>query len=208
MRKRGYSYNEICRELKVAKSTCSIWLRNVKLDKKAIHRLVDRQDEGRRKAALTLRQYGEERDKYIREKVTKSLETFHFSPEVGKLLCSTLYWGEGAKTGSVLTFTNSDPNMVKVYMALLRTYFSLEKEKFSALLHLHSYHEVEKQKRFWSKVTGISAARISIYRKPNSGKNIREGYPGCIAIRYYDIRLVKEMKFLYISLIDKFGGVV
>lgn len=208
LRKQGYSYNEISQKLKVAKSTCSLWLKGVKLRKDAIHRLVDRQEQGRANGALTLRQYREERDNYIQQKVDKSLINFVFTPQVGKLLCAALYWGEGAKTKSWLNFTNSDPRMIKVYLSLLRNYFGVDEEKFRALLHLHGYHNVKKQKLFWSKVTGISEERISIYEKPNSGINIKQGYPGCISIRYYDVRLAKEIGFLYNSLVGKFGGVV
>jgi transposase-like protein len=207
LRKQGYSYNEICQELSIAKSTCSVWLRGIKLNKKAIYRLVDRQDEGRAKAAMTLRQYREERDNYIRQKVQGSLKNFNFTSQVGQLLCAALYWGEGAKQGTALNFTNSDPKMVRVYMTLLRSFFRLDNNKFRALLHLHQYHHVREQRKFWAEITEIPVRKISIYRKPNSGKNIRAGYPGCISIRYYDVRLVKEMEFLYSSLITKYGDV-
>lgn len=208
LRKKGYSYNEICSCLHIAKSTCSLWLRGIKLETKAIQRLVDRQNDGRKTAAFTLRQYREERDEYIRQKVEKSLDNFILSSSVGKLLCAALYWGEGEKNRSTLAFTNSNPSMVTVYLSLLRTYFEIDNSKIKALLHLHSYHDVSKQKIYWSKITGIPRKRISIYQKQNSGKNIHQGYPGCISIRYYDVRLAQEMKFLYNSLIIKFGGVV
>lgn len=208
LRTKGYSYNEICAKLKVSKSTCSIWLRDVKLDEAAVRRLVDRQDQGKVNAALSLRQYRKQRDDYIKQKVACSLKNFHFTPAVGKLMCAALYWAEGGKRQPALYFSNSDPNMVIVYLNLLRRYFTVEERKFRALLHLHEYHDVNKQKLFWSGVTLIPVEKISIYKKPNSRHNIRINYPGCISIRYHDVRLAKEIEFLYNAIIERSGGVV
>ena len=95
--------------------------------------------------------------------------------------------------------------MVRTYMRLLTANFNVNKEKFYAFLHLHGYHNERTQKQFWSKVTGIPTERIKIYNKPNTGKNVREGYPGCIAVRYGDVLVAKEIEFLYTALVRKFG---
>ena len=209
LRKQGYSYNEISQKLNVAKSTCSLWFKNIRLEKSAIQRLVDRQNNGRSNGHLTLRQYREERDSYIKQKVEKVVQKAKISPEVGKLLCAALYWAEGEKKRNTVAFSNSNPAMVKVFISLLRNYFDISEKKLNALLHLHGYHNIEKQKHFWSKVTGIPTKKIASYLKPNSGINIRPGYPGCISIRYHDVRLAKEIQFLYNALIGIIsGGVV
>lgn len=207
LRKQGYSYNEISEKLGLAKSTCSVWLKGVKLDQKAIERLVDRQEKGKTKAAFTLRQYRQQRDEYIKQKVTKSLQNFYYCSETKKLLCATLYWAEGSKRSPQAAFTNSDPSMVSTYLTLLRSAFVIDESKLYAWLHLHEYHSTQKQKQYWAKITNIDPERINIYVKPNTGKNSRQGYPGCISIRYGDVRLVKELEFLYNALINEFGSV-
>lgn len=180
LRRQGYSYNVICKKLKVAKSTCSVWLRKVKLDAKAIQRLVDRQDRGRVRAALTLRQYRREIDKYIKLKVKQSLKSLRVTPQLRKVVCASLYWAEGHKDDRSVSFTNSDHRMIRTFLQLFRIGFVVDNKKLHAWLHLHEYHNIEKQKIFWSKITRIPFDRIHVYQKPNSGKNIREGYPGCI----------------------------
>jgi hypothetical protein len=35
------------------------------------------------------------------------------------------------------------------------------------------------------------------YRKNNTGKHKREGYPGCIALTYYDVKIANELKAIY-----------
>lgn len=207
LRKRGLSYNEICEKLNIAKSTCSVWLRGIRLDPIAVNRLSNRKDKGRQKANLTLRQYREERDRYIRESVLKICEEVQYTAQIEKILCAILYWAEGGKRESRLSFTNSDPVMIQVFLNLLRKSFNIHEEKLSATLHLHGYHDVRKQLRFWSKTTRIPRSKISIYRKPESGKNIRINYPGCIAVRYNDVRLAKEVEFLYKCFAAKYMGV-
>ena len=59
LRKQGFSYNEICEQIGVAKSTCSVWLRGIKLNRKAIHRLADREKKGREKAFFYLKKFNE-----------------------------------------------------------------------------------------------------------------------------------------------------
>jgi hypothetical protein len=197
LRKQGYSYNEICHTLGVAKSTCSVWLRGIKLSEQAISRLVDRKISGQRNAALTLRQYREERDNYIQGKVRKSLTEMKLTSETEKLICAILYWGEGSKGESRLTFTNSDPVMVKTFLRLLRKNFKLREEKLSATLHLHEYHHTATQLKFWSGLTKIPQGRIGIYRKVNTGKRKKINYQGCISVRYHDVRIAREIEYLY-----------
>lgn len=207
LRHQGHSYNEISSLLNISKSTCSKWLLGIKLNKQAIKRLIEKRERGRINSALTLRQYAKERDQYIQNKVARELSEFQLTNITGKLLCASLYWAEGGKNASGLYFANSDPAMIKVFVNLLRTYFEIKEDKLKALLHLHEYHEINKQKNYWSRITKIPVNRISIYKKPNSGHNIREGYPGCISIRYYDINLAKEIYFLYNALSKLNGGV-
>ena len=52
LRKKGYSLGEISDKLHIAKSTSSLWLRNVSLEAKAIKRLNSRKKLGQRKTAL------------------------------------------------------------------------------------------------------------------------------------------------------------
>lgn len=206
LRKQGYSYSEISKKLGVSQSTCSLWLRDVRLSQKARDRIKRIRREAYLKAANTLAKQRTDRDALILQNAEEILSGVRIDKGVGKLLCAVLYWAEGEKRTSALSFTNSDPRMVKTYLTLLRKFFDVDPSRFRALLHLHEYHDKVLQKRYWSTVTGIPEDRISIYKKPNSEKNIREGYPGCISVRYNDVRLAKEVEFLYNSLVKNLGA--
>ena len=85
----------------------------------------------------------------------------------GRIICAMIYWCEGAK-------------------------------RIVARLHLHEYHDPKKQHLFWSKALGIPLDRFQkFYLKPHTGKVVRENYPGCVSIRYYDSIVAR--KILYLS---------
>ncbi len=115
-----------------------------------------------------------------------------------RLICAILFWCEGSKTTTQVKFTNSDPEMIKYYLRLLRIGFSVDESKFRALVHLHEYHDEKTQIDFWSKLTNIPKTQFHrSYRKPNTQKRIRENYPGCICITYFDARLAKRLWAYY-----------
>ena len=77
-----------------------------------------------------------------------------------------LYWAEGAKRRHQLQFSNSDPEMVRVFVAFLRRYFHLHGEDIQIAVHLYADH-LERQheiERFWLDVTqlGPSSLRKSV----------------------------------------------
>ena len=69
------------------------------------------------------------------------------------LLCSMIYESEGGKSNfGVLEFTNSDPDLVKIFLSFLRKSFTLDENKFRVVMHLHSYHNEVKEKNFGQKL--------------------------------------------------------
>lgn len=206
LRKSGHSYGEIKKKLGIAKSTSSVWFRGLKLSSTAARRLKVREFRGKTKALETVRRKINLRNQLIESNVLLSLKKIKPSEGLIKLLCSILYWAEGEKSGSAVSFTNSDPIMIKLYLALFRKSFKIDKQKLKAVLHLHPYHNANKQIAFWSETTGIPAEQIFVYNKHNSGKNVRQGYPGCIAIRYFDVKIYKEIEFYYKSFAKNMGA--
>lgn len=191
-RKRGYSFKEISLILDVSRSTASSWARSVVLSSLAKLRIQERGNIGRQKGIIT--------NKIKQQKILAEIDSGcgvlkdkQYSLNDYKLFLALLYWGEGAKTGGRLIFINSDPAMVRIFMFLMRKSFIIKEEKFRALLHLHEYHDKNEMIDFWSKITGISKNQFSLYNKPHTGINKKEGYKGCLSIRYGDSRILKEI---------------
>ena len=136
--------------------------------------------------------------KDMNERGNETLKNVHFSKSLLKILCSFLYWGEGNKSGSYVAFINSDPQMIEVFMLLLRKSFKLDEKKFRILVHIHEYHHEENVLKFWSKTTQIPLGQFSkSYLKLNTKKRRKPSYMGSARIRYYDVKIVRELQALY-----------
>lgn len=201
LRLNGFSFREISEKLEISKSTASLWLRHVKLSLKAKERISNLGICGRAKAIKTNRRKRETEDAIIVEKVEDYLTNAKIDLKVA---CSLLYWGEGTKhkSNSAVSFTNADPEMISYFLYVFRNSFNLDEKKFRALIHLHEYHNAEKQLKFWSGVTHIPTGQFNkSYLKKNTGKNKKENYPGCINIKYFDSKIYKELIFTIRKLI-------
>jgi len=198
LRRLGHSLLEISLEIGVSKSTISAWVSSIKLDQTAIERLDFISNRSFRKSKQT-----RERNQLVllnklKKKVKSQFNQKNFDKFDYKLMAAMLFWGEGNKSGSYMSFINSDPVMISCYLKLLRKSFNLDEKKFRALIHIHQYHNERELKEYWSEITKIPLSQFSkSYLKPNSGKRKKTGYKGCLRIRYYDSSLEKELTELY-----------
>ena len=112
------------------------------------------------------------------------------------LLGVGLYWGEGYKNGNTeFGFTNSDPEMVRVYLKILKEVYKIEADQLTLKININqlfaeNQSEIEK---YWQAITKISSDQFTkttlIQSKLNRKYNI-DGYKGTIRIK------VKRGEFL------------
>lgn len=198
LRLKGFSYGEISQKLNIAKSTAYLWVNKIELDDKARAELDRKRTLSRLKALKVLKEIRKSRIGDIEKHANDSIKDIRLSKNLSKLLCSFLYWCEGSKNKNSLIFTNSDPNMIRSYLKLLRSSYEINEKKFRALVHVHKYHNEVEIKKFWSKITNIPLSQFSkSYLKSNTKKVIREGYKGTVCIYYYDYRIALELGFIY-----------
>jgi len=204
LRKKGFSIKEIAKQLTVAQSTVSLWVRKVSLSKENKIRIRLIQDEARKNAGETNKKKKIQRE----QNVISACEVLKKPSTIGKvdakIYLALLYWGEGAKTGNRVVFVNSDPEMIKSFANLLRKCFSIDEKKMRAVLHLHSYHDKQKMIDFWSKCSDIKKENISIYNKQESGITKKSDYKGCFSLRYGDVATFQEL----LLIIDRFKKLV
>ena len=207
LRQQGFSLGEISKKLSISKSTASTWLKDIKLNTFAQDKIDKKIKQARNKGLEKLKNKRLIINKQIEKEAERTLTKFKTNQNTNKILCVLLYWCEGGKTDSSLHFINSDPDLIKYFLKLFRKSFNIDENKFRISLHLHDYHNEKKQKNFWSKITNIPINQFfKIHKKEHSGKNKRKNYPGCISLRYYDSRVLKEIKFIIKYLIKNMGG--
>lgn len=196
LRHEGKTMNEIAARVGVAKSSVSLWVRDLPLSTKARARIASLQTAGQRASQLALFERTRNKLLVAKEGAEKIVRGIPLTPDLALLFCSLLYWCEGAKdkNDTTFTFSNSDAQLMRGFMKLMRSALVLEERKFRVRMHLHEYHNEVSQKKFWSEVTGISEELFArTYWKPHTAKTIKEGYPGCVHIEYYDVVIARKI---------------
>ncbi len=210
MRKQGLSLNEIGQRTGIAKGTLSVWLRDVVLSEKAKHILLKKIRLGQYTSAENKKEHTREiRLKYFNEG-SDEFASVLMNKTIDRMLCALLYRCEGAKSEKGgLMFTNSDPVLVRAFLHFFRSGFDVDENKFAPCIHLHAYHNINRQLDFWSKATNIPKERfIRPHLKKNTGKRTRQGYEGCITIRYYSNDVARQLLMLGKAATEKYGGMV
>ena len=203
----GEYVKEIAKELDIAASTSSAWLRNVILNEEAQERLRGRRILGQYKTAQIRKEKTQRQNKEDEQFAKGVLKSIRFNSNIDLLCCSLLYWAEGSKTQSSVGFTNSDPKMISTFISLFRkSFFGLDESKFRCLVHIHEYHDEQKIKLFWSAITNIPLSQFqNSYLKPHTSKRKREDYHGTLSLRYYDSRVVQKLKAIYNTFSTQIG---
>lgn len=193
LRTSGLSYGNISKQLKVSKSTLHGWIFDLKqsnFDREAhlkeIRKLAVEANSKKRETRLT----------NIRVRVANQVSTYPFEDDKYiKSLASVLYWAEGAKSRGSIIFANTDPKLSLLFITLLRKGYSVDESKFRIRLHLHSYHNVNKTKKFWSDLLQVPLEKFEkIYIRPRSlTKKFRENFAGICFIKYHSEDLRYEI---------------
>lgn len=202
LRRRGYSYNEILKIVRVAKSTLSVWLRKVRLSEKQKQRLSLKKIEAGKRGALVQREKRLRTIHQIKAEAKKEISKIKITKINLWLIGLMLYWAEGSKekldskpTG--IKFSNSDPSMIKLFVKWLVEICKVQKNHIIYELYIHdnSRNRLAIIKSYWAKNLGVSAGNIQrVYYKKNkvgsNRKNIGDQYKGLVRV------IVRKSTFL------------
>lgn len=192
LRKRGFSYSEILGKIPVAKSSLSLWLRNVGLTKRQRQRLTQKKLAAVLKGAQAKRNYRLAVTEKIKNKARS--EIAKLSNRELWLIGATLYWAEGAKqkehnVSQKVKFSNSDPKMIKIFLKWLQSICKIPKSEiyFRVSLHETAADKLKEVQKYWSNVTGFPIKNFQkIYWKKHKintkRKNVGKKYFGLLNI--------------------------
>ena len=193
LRKEGLSYREILKEISVAKSTLSLWLRSVGLTERQKQRLTEKKLASMNRGAEAKRNQRILITKEIKRKAIKDIGIL--TKRDLRLVGTSLYWAEGAKqkdhnVSQCISFGNSDPEMIKMFLKWLLKGLEIPKNDicFRILLHENVKNRQLEVKKYWSKLTGFSLdnfQRITWkkHKIKTKRKNIGNKYKGLLEIR-------------------------
>ena len=128
----------------------------------------------------------------VRDKLTPEEENL-------RIAGTMLYWAEGYKKNntSAVAFSNSDPEMIKVFLKFLRIICNVQEKRLRALLFLFKDQDEELFRRYWSKITNIPINQFNMSYIRNSRSDIgtykRKSKYGTLLLRYADKKLLQQI---------------
>lgn len=143
LRERGHSINEISEKLDRPKTTIFRYIQNVSIMPKFLKNWT-----GKRGGSRKIKLLKEEKAFGDAKKLIRALS----SKEKLLFLCA-LYWAEGNKKDFILT--NSDPNLIKVFISGLRDILLIPEDKIQVSLRIYEDIGREESLSFWSKIVKI-----------------------------------------------------
>lgn len=188
LRKKNFSYREIGKIFNIPSSTVRKWCFDIQA--------------GRGRSLKEIKKNEKIRRKFFREgkNFIKRLNLDKISQDQARLFASLLYWCEGTKypIETRVNFVNSNAQMMKMFIQLLRKGFDLDEKKFRAHLQIHSNHNFENLRKYWSKLLNISETQFikPTITKP-TGNRHRNDYKGTCTLRYYDYRILLRLSAIY-----------
>ncbi len=143
LRSQGWSLPEIYREVKVGYGSVSRYIKGVKI-------LPDYEKVwlSKRNGSKTRK---EKAEASANQKARMDIRNLGIKDKT--LFMAALYWGEGGKKD--FNFTNSDPEMIKLFVSGLREIFGITQENIRVSIRI--YDDLDKQEclNYWSKITNI-----------------------------------------------------
>jgi len=157
LRRQGYSYNLIRKQVPVSKSSLSLWLSDVpyKPNKDVVNRIRGAQLKSgewkRRDKQRSLELANNEAKEMLGDLSDRDL----FMLGIG------VYIGEGAKTAYQTRIINSDPQVICLAIRWLEEFFGLSTANLYIRLYLYPDNDIKKSLLFWSNITGIPISQFS-----------------------------------------------
>lgn len=198
LRAQSWTLIDIARELGVAKSSVSLWVRDVDFlpnRRRTNYWWLDRPHP---QHAAKLAEIERCRLDGIERIGTLSEREF-------LVLGLALYAGEGSKTGGQLCFANSDPRLIWTFVAWMRRFFDVDESKFRIKLYLHEELDLQAAIEFWSGLTAIPPSQFGKpYRAPADATIRRSKHiMGCPGVVYYSTSLHRHVMGMIEALVSK-----
>lgn len=181
LRAHGWAIPDIAEELGVAKSSVSLWTRDVHMPEEARQR---RRRKARPQPPNKLQRAKQDQ---IDRLVQEGRRTIGELAERDLFIAGVaLYAGEGSKTGAAVGFSNTDPTFISLFCTWLRRYFTIDESRLRINLYLHQGLDLDLAIAHWVAVTGVPRTQFrKPYRAvPDSSIRTTKHPFGCVTVEY------------------------
>jgi transposase len=186
LRTQGLSYNEIAAQLDVAKSSVSLWVRDLPCPARFEYVHNQRRLEGLR------RHFDARTAQHAAESEAAAAEIGELTDREVLIAGAIAYWCEGAKSkvyrrsNDRVVFTNSDPGLVRFFLRFAAI-AGIAETDLAFHVYIHESADAEAAQRFWEWVTGASRDQfgkptLKRHNPKTNRRNVGDDYHGCLRI--------------------------
>jgi transcriptional regulator with XRE-family HTH domain len=168
-REEGASMKNIARRLGVSVSSVSLWVRDIELLPEQRAALRNKMSGGWSANAIAARRRRSDSQRAGREVARRKAHLF--------VAGCMLFWAEGARARNAVIFTNSDPEMMRLFARFLRSCYRVPDDRFAVTCNLFADH-LERQREietFWLETLGLPSSclrksTVNVYSKHSQKK--------------------------------------
>ncbi len=192
LRRRGVSLYDISDSFGISKSTASLWTSDVELSELGKERIKTKAIRDRYKSVEVSKSRRIKRIEVAEKRADELVREIERTSTLDLIVLSMIYQCEGVKSDQHVRFTNSDPSMIRTFLAVLRNSFKIDEKRLRVNLQLHDYHDKNEIMNFWSGVTGVPLDQFHRpYMKASEHIYRKDGYKGCVHIHYDDAHIAR-----------------
>jgi hypothetical protein len=188
LRAEAWTLAAIAAELGVAKSSVSLWVRDVEF----VPRPRNRGHRSQRPHPLHVAKLAE-----IERCRQEGIERIgQLSEREFLILGLALYAGEGSKhSEGQVAFANSDPKLIFLFVTWMRRFFDVDESKFRVKLYLHEHLDLDAAVAFWTQLTGIPPSQFGKPYRAVADPTIRKSKHvyGCPGVVYYSTTTLRRV---------------
>lgn len=188
LRLQGWTYDRIEAELGCSRSSVSLWVRDLPRPERK---------RTREESAAIARKGWEEKLRIRDEERKRTKEVArqavgNLSDRELFLVGVGLYWAEGSKDKPYdrrenVTFVNSDPGMIKVFLAWLRL-LGVQRDRLRFTVMIHEKADVAGAEQYWADlveadISAFNKTTLKTHNPKTVRKNTGESYRGCLVIK-------------------------
>ncbi|MFF4018036.1 hypothetical protein [Streptomyces sp. NPDC001843] len=187
LRLQGWTYDQIEVELGCSRSSVSLWVRDLP---RPAPRYTPEEQRALMNEGLARRRAAEDEERH-KTKLAARREVGETTDRELFMAGVALYWAEGSKSKPYdrrerAIFVNSDPGVIKVYLAWLDL-LDVNRERLRFRVLIHESADVDAAHQFWADIADVDP---SVFAKPTLKrhnpktvrKNTGEDYHGCLVI--------------------------
>ncbi|MDF3145280.1 MULTISPECIES: hypothetical protein [unclassified Streptomyces] len=187
LRLQGWTYDQIEAELGCSRSSVSLWVRDLPRPEP---RYTPEEQLALMQKGLAKRRAAEDKERK-RTKLAACRDIGELTDRELFMTGIALYWAEGSKSKPYdrrerAIFVNSDPGVIKVYLAWLDL-LDVDRERLRFRVLIHESADVEAAQRYWADIADVD---VSIFAKPTLKKhnpktvrkNTGDDYHGCLVV--------------------------